>query len=128
MAKRLRHSNRVSDCAADETGAVTVLAATLIAALTSMVVGGFWLASAVIARHRAQSAADLAALSAAARLPAGPIAACAEAEALGTAMGAGMLGCSIEDLDVTVTIAVSAGLRFPGAARASARAGPVTAG
>ena len=105
-----------------------MLAAILIAALTSTVVGGFWLASAVIARHRAQSAADLAALSAAARLPAGPIAACAEAETLGTAMGAGMRGCSIEDLDVTVTIAVSTGLRFPGAAQASARAGPVTPG
>lgn len=128
MAKRSPHSNRVSDCAADETGAATVLAAMLIAALTSMVVGGFWLASAVIARHRAQTAADLAALSAAARLPAGPIAACAEADALGTAMGAGVLGCAIEDLDVTVTIAVSAGLRFLGEAQASARAGPVTPG
>ena len=105
-----------------------MLAAILIAALTSTVVGGFWLASAVIARHRAQSAADLAALSAAARLPAGPVAACVEADALGTAMGAAVLGCVIEDLDVTVTIAVSTGVRFLGVAQASARSGPVTPG
>ena len=44
----------------------------MMAILLAITVGGVYIGSAVIARHRAQAAADLAALAAAARLPAGP--------------------------------------------------------
>ncbi len=81
-------------------------------------VGGFYLGSAVIARHRAQAAADLAALAAAARLTEGVEAACGQATAIAHEMRVGLADCAIDGLDVVVTI-------HAGPARAAARAGPV---
>lgn len=124
MVRRWRPSSPGSDRAADETGAATVLAAFCIAALIVIVVAGMWLASAVIARHRAQSAADLAALVAAARVPAGEGVACGQADALARAMGATMRQCTLNRLDVIVVVTVAAGGRMGGQAWASARAGP----
>lgn len=126
MAKPLPHSSRVSDCARGDTGAATVLAAILIAALTTIVLAGIWLASAVIARHRAQAAADLAALVAAAQVPAGDLQACGRASALANAMGAGLRQCVLTRLDVTVVVSVAVGGRLGREATASARAGPMT--
>ena len=82
--------------------------------------------SAVIARHRAQAAADLASLSAAGNLAAGPAAACASAAALTAAMSATVASCTVEDLDVVVTVEVPVTLGRWGVhvARAGARAGP----
>jgi secretion/DNA translocation related TadE-like protein len=77
----------------------------------------------MVARHRAQSAADLGALAAATRLPAGAAAACAQADAVALAMRTDPAGCLVDDLDVVVTIELRVG-RW-GAARAAARAGPV---
>jgi secretion/DNA translocation related TadE-like protein len=74
--------------------------------------------------HRAQAAADLAALAGAARMPAGARMACMQSEAVTRAMRAGPAGCEVDDLDVVITVEVSvAGGRW-GAARAAARAGP----
>ncbi|NBP84013.1 MAG: hypothetical protein EBU54_01885 [Mycobacteriaceae bacterium] len=56
----------------DDTGSATVLAAILITALLSMTAGALMLGAAVVARHRAQAAADLAALAGAGRLPGTP--------------------------------------------------------
>jgi secretion/DNA translocation related TadE-like protein len=82
------------------------------------------LGAAVVARHRAQAAADLAALAAAARVPAGAETACVQANAVARAMRAAATGCVVDDLDVVITIEVSvAGGRW-GTARAAARAGP----
>jgi secretion/DNA translocation related TadE-like protein len=87
----------------------------------AMVVG-----SAVIARHRAQSAADLAALAAAGRLAEGQSAACGWAVSVADQMNARVTACAVEALDVTVTVDVDAALgRWGlGTARAAARAGP----
>lgn len=125
MSSGVRPSPR-SSRVSDDTGAATVLAAVLIAVLTTIVVAGIWLASAVIARHRAQAAADLAALVGAARMPAGEARACSEAEALARLMGAAMRQCAVSRLDVTVVVSVAAGGPMGTEATASARAGPTT--
>ncbi len=75
-------------------------------------------ASAVVARHRAQAAADLGALAGAARAAQGEAAACARAAELVRANRARLVGCRLDGLDLVVTAEV-------GPARASARAGPV---
>ena len=122
--KPSRLSNRVSE----DTGAATVLAAVLIAALTTIAVAGIWLAAVVIARHRAQAAADLAAVAAAARLPTGSAAACSQAEEVAGVMGSEMQSCTVSGLDVVVVTAVRADRYGRWRASASARAGPVTPG
>ena len=65
-----------------ERGSATVIAAAMVAVLLSVTGGSAYLGSAVVARHRAQAAADLAALAAAAGLAAGPETACVHAEAV----------------------------------------------
>jgi secretion/DNA translocation related TadE-like protein len=87
---------------------------------------GAYLGSVVVARHRAQAAADLAALAAAARLPSGAAAACARATAVAREMRVDQVECGIEDLDVVVTVRVA--VAFAVSARAAARAGPVGTG
>ncbi len=77
-------------------------------------------ASAVVARHRAQAAADLGALAGAARAAQGEAVACARAAELVRANRARLVGCRLDGLDLVVTAAV-------GPARATARAGPVRA-
>ena len=89
----------------------------MMAVLLAFTIGGCYLASAVIARHRAQAAADLAALAAAARLPVGADVACGQASAIADAMRVGVADCVVDGLDVVVTTTV-------GPARAAARAGP----
>jgi secretion/DNA translocation related TadE-like protein len=102
----------------------------MMAVLLTLTVGGVYVGSAVVARHRAQAAADLAALSAAAHLADGGEAACVHATSLARAMRTTVTGCVVDDLDVIVTVDVSVALgRFGvGPARATARAGPVEAG
>jgi secretion/DNA translocation related TadE-like protein len=86
--------------------------------------GGAYLGAAVVARHRAQAAADLAALAAAARVAAGPETACTQANAVARAMRVSTTGCAVDDLDVVVTIEVGLAVGRWGRARAAARAGP----
>lgn len=107
---------------------MTVLAAFLIAAILTVAAVGVVGAAFVVARHRAQSAADLAALAAATRVPAGAGAACLQARAVVTAMRATLRDCAIDGLDVTVTVAIGTGLNLGGDARAVARAGPTDRG
>lgn len=90
----------------------------MMAVLLAFTVGGFHLGSAVVARHRAQAAADLAALAAAARLAEGVEVACGQASVVTHAMNVVVADCSVDNLDVVVTIQA-------GKARAAARAGPV---
>ena len=78
----------------------------------------------MVARHRAQAAADLAALAAAARLAAGPETACAQANAVAREMRVRTTSCAVDDLDVVVTIEVRLAVGGWGKARAAARAGP----
>jgi secretion/DNA translocation related TadE-like protein len=101
-----------------------VVAAAMVVALLSITSGGVYLGAAVVARHRAQAAADLAALAGAARLAAGPEAACAQATAVARTMRVNTTGCAVDDLDVVVTIQVGLAIRGWGSAQAVARAGP----
>ena len=86
---------------------------------------GAYLGSVVVARHRAQAAADLAALAAAARLPLGTQAACARATAVARRMRVDDARCEVDDLDVVVTVRVVA---YAAVASAAARAGPADTG
>jgi secretion/DNA translocation related TadE-like protein len=101
----------------------------MMALLMSIVLGLMVFGMAVVARHRAQAAADLAALAAAGRLASGGAVACAAASALAGAMRSTMTTCRVEELDVLVGVEVRVGLgRWGvGSARAQARAGPADA-
>ncbi|WP_067976544.1 Rv3654c family TadE-like protein [Mycolicibacter icosiumassiliensis] len=101
-------------------------AAAMVAALLSVTGGGLVLGAAVIARHRAQAVADLAALAGAGRVPAGPASACAYVTMLGSRMHAGEISCTVDELDVVITVAMPVSGWRLGPARATARAGPVS--
>jgi secretion/DNA translocation related TadE-like protein len=101
-----------------------VLAAAMVAVLLCIAGGGAYVGSAVVARHRAQAAADLAALAAAGRLPSGSTAACAQAAVVAREMRVDDAECAVHGLDVVVSVEVA--VAFAGAARATARAGPAS--
>ena len=98
----------------------------MIAALVVITAGGAALGAAVIARHRAQAAADLAALAGAVYLPGGARSACAQVSVLARSMGTTAVACTVDGLDVVVTVEASSawGHTRMGPARAVARAGP----
>ena len=98
----------------------------MVAVLLCVTGAGAYLGSVVVASHRAQAAADLAALAAAARLPSGAVTACARATAVAREMRVDDAECGVDGLDVVVTVQVA--VAFAGAARAAARAGPVDTG
>jgi secretion/DNA translocation related TadE-like protein len=102
----------------------------MMAVLLAITIGGVYVGSAVIARHRAQAAADLAAVAAAVYLDDGTRAACSRASALALTMNAAVTRCEVQDLDVLVSVETRVPLgRFAvGPARATARAGPADAG
>ena len=102
---------------ADE-GVATVWTALAVAALVAVAVPGYWLGAAVIARHRAEAAADLAALAAASHASDGPARACARAREVADHMSVALLSCRWQRLDALVEVRASAG------AAAHARAGP----
>lgn len=103
---------------------MTVLAAFMVAALIAAATGAIMIGAAVVVRHRAQAAADLAALAAAGRLPSGADEACRQARLVAITAGAAVTACAVDRLDVVVSCTV----RLPGwpggRARAEARAGP----
>jgi secretion/DNA translocation related TadE-like protein len=99
-----------------------VVAAAMVAVLLCVTAAGAYLGSVVVARHRAQAAADLAALAAAARLPSGVGAACARGTTVAREMRVDDAQCRVEDLDVVITVEVA--VAFAGTARAASRAGP----
>lgn len=101
-----------------------MLAAAMVGVLLSVTGGCVYLGSAVVARHRAQAAADLAALAAAAGLAAGAETACTQARSVASEMRVVAVDCAVRDLDVVVAVEVRlAGGRW-GSAHAAARAGP----
>lgn len=114
---------------------VLVLALVLVCGFLATAVTG--LATAVLARHRAQAAADLGALAGADVLlaraggdvllaRAGGAAACTRAAQVARANGAGLRGCLVRGLDVLVATSVrpAGPVGRLGSARARARAGP----
>jgi secretion/DNA translocation related TadE-like protein len=81
-----------------------------------------------VARHRAQSAADLSALAAARLAFADPTRGCAEASSLAVGNGAKVTRCSIDGdgiADIRVAMRFSLPVTGEGTVMADARAGPV---
>ncbi|MBT2402215.1 MULTISPECIES: Rv3654c family TadE-like protein [unclassified Streptomyces] len=102
-------------------GSATVWAA-LVATVLGAVFGGvLLLGQAVVARHRAAAAADLAALAAAATWAHGPEAACATALRVARAQGATLTACTLQGEVSTVTARAPTGPFTP---TITARAGP----
>ncbi|WP_238421705.1 Rv3654c family TadE-like protein [Gordonia sp. 'Campus'] len=114
---------------ADESGNATILGAFGIAALAAVLVLVIYVGGAVLARHRAQSAADLAALAAAIEHAGGGADPCRNARDLAGMQRppAELVGCRIDGEDVVVTVRIPVDLGGFGirAATAQARAGPV---
>lgn len=108
-------------------GTVWLLAVGLV--LWAAALAGVALGAAQVARHTAQSAADLGALAGAARAIDGPAAACARAAEIVAANGAQMRDCRLAGLDLLVVAeAAPAPVQWTGrVATATARAGPLRA-
>ncbi|GAA1482568.1 hypothetical protein GCM10009624_30080 [Gordonia sinesedis] len=115
--------------ASDENGYATLAGAGAIAAIAAVIVLVIYLGAAVVARHRAQSAADLTALAAAIDHVAGEADPCAAARALAAQQTPAVRvdGCEVRAEDIVVRIRVDVDLGPLGArsAFAAARAGPV---
>ncbi|MGW5719649.1 Rv3654c family TadE-like protein [Amycolatopsis sp. NPDC003865] len=108
-----------------DSGVATIWTAMAIAALTGVAALGCWLATAVIARHRAETAADLGALAAASHAVEGPAQACERARWVADRMGVTLVSCRWQRLDAFVEVKAR-GLAFGGlpGPSARARAGP----
>ncbi|MFI5715158.1 Rv3654c family TadE-like protein [Nocardia sp. NPDC051750] len=110
-----------------EKGSASVAACLALAALLALTVLVLQLGGVVVARHRAQAAADLAALAAAGELRNGARAGCAAADFLGRRMEVGVARCEVAGWDVVIEVEekVPVGPFGMRSIRAIARAGPV---
>lgn len=104
-----------------------MLVAVCVAALVVITGVAVQLAAVLLARHRAEVAADLAALAGAAVVLAGSDTACGAATVTATANGSELVSCEQDSLDlrVQVRVRVRAG-PLVGSAAGRARAGPVS--
>ncbi|MFW0793631.1 Rv3654c family TadE-like protein [Gordonia sp. CPCC 205515] len=113
----------------DDRGFATIVGAFAIAAVVAATIAVGYFGAAVVARHRAQSAADLAALAAAQDHVRGEPNPCATAQQIVTEQrtGAQLVRCAPDGADVVVRTAVPVPLGPFGLRRAeaSARAGPI---
>jgi secretion/DNA translocation related TadE-like protein len=110
-----------------ERGSATVWVLALAGVLAVVGAAAVLVAAAVTARHRAGSAADLAALGAAGRAVTGDPDACAVAADLARANGARLATCTVEEggvVAVTVVVRVRLGPLGLHDATGRARAGP----
>ncbi|MEV0130450.1 Rv3654c family TadE-like protein [Dactylosporangium sp. NPDC050688] len=106
-------------------GSISLLMVVIGFVFVGALVVGIGLSGARVARHRAQNAADAGALAGAVWSVDGPAEACAVAGRLVTANGARLVSCSVDGLEVRVTVEVRLSDAVP-AGRASARAGVVS--
>ena len=114
----------------DDRGVATAWAAGVIAVLVSMAVFALHLGAAMVARHQAESAADLAALAGATEVIEGEQYACAQASRVTDRMRVQLASCQLHGLDVLVDVTArpSGWLGGLGAATGRARAGPAAPG
>jgi secretion/DNA translocation related TadE-like protein len=107
-------------------GYATVWAVGGITVIMALVVFAVQLGTAIATRHRAEAAADLAALAAAQHAVRGQQVACARAGQIATAMGGVLAECGLLGWEALVTVRVAAPftLLTAGEAAGSARAGP----
>ncbi|MFF0818479.1 Rv3654c family TadE-like protein [Rhodococcus sp. NPDC003318] len=109
----------------DERGSASVLACFAVLALIALALTVCHLGAAVVARHRAQAAADLGALAAASMATHGLDRACVTARDVTARMGAAVVQCRLEGWDVVLTVTVPVPVAIVAdSASASARAGP----
>ncbi|MDN5934535.1 MAG: flp pilus-assembly TadE/G-like family protein, partial [Pseudonocardia sp.] len=113
-----------------DAGFATVWAAGAVAVLMGLLLIGIELGAAVAARHRAEAAADLAALAAAGHAVHGAAAACARAAGIAEQMDARIRTCRLDGWEALVEVEAALRLAMlgPTAATGRARAGPVPAG
>ncbi|MEV6324350.1 Rv3654c family TadE-like protein [Nocardia sp. NPDC051787] len=118
---------RFAEAVHGENGVGTVFAGSALVALLGATLLIAHVGAVVVARHRAQAAADMAALAAASALVQGVDPACAEADEVARRMGTRIRICAAAEWDVTVTVEtnVPIGLYGDRSVRAIARAGPV---
>lgn len=117
--------SRRTDCGQRGSASLWLLTVGLVLVLVGS--AGAFVAAAHLARHRAGTAADLAALAGAARIFDGPEAACARATELTMLNHGRLVRCVTEGLEIQVTVEVPV-VGPPGTGRvatAHARAGPV---
>lgn len=110
-----------------ERGSATVWVVALAGLLAALGTAGVLVGAAVAGRHRATSAADLAALAAAVRAVVGDPAACSVATGIAAANGAELEACATLAggvVDVRVQVPVRLGPFGTAHAHARARAGP----
>lgn len=111
-----------------DAGVATVYACLGIVVLLIVTGLGLHLGAATLARQRAETGADLAALAGAAKVLQGPDIACAAVVRVGVVNQVEVQSCSVIGTDVLVVVSARAGsLPFAGSATGRARAGPVTA-
>jgi secretion/DNA translocation related TadE-like protein len=111
----------------DDEGLASILGAFVVAAIVVVTALVLYTGGAVAARHRAQSAADFAALAGASALDSGNVAGCDAAREMAAANGAELDDCRVEDWDLQVHVHVRTALSRFGVrdAVAVSRAGPV---
>lgn len=117
---------RPAGAPAGDRGSATVLACVGVLVLLVVTAVAVHVGAAVLARQRAETAADLAALAGAAQVLRGAETACAAAAVVASANQAELTGCRTDGLDLLVEVTVDAGGPLGGAAAGRARAGPVT--
>lgn len=111
----------------DDGGFATVWTAGAMTAILVVVTAMMWLGAAIVTRHRAAAAADLAALAAAGRASEGVHGACRTATTVTERMQAELSSCELKGADALVEVTVDPGGALAQFARstAHARAGPV---
>jgi len=128
MTRGWRHSTAVwrASPVTRESGSGTVLVLTVIALLLAVLGAALALGQTLVARHRAASAADLAALAAADRALEGSVAACDAASAVASAHEAQLIGCRLDGdiVEIVAAVALPTALTRFGPVTAQARAGP----
>lgn len=110
-----------------ERGSATVWVVALAGLLAALGTAGVLVGAAVVARHRATAAADLAALAGAARAVVADPAACSVATRIAAVNGAELEECAVGPdavVDVRVRVPVRLGPLGTSHAHARARAGP----
>ncbi|HET9255042.1 MAG TPA: Rv3654c family TadE-like protein, partial [Pseudonocardiaceae bacterium] len=107
-------------------GVATLWAAGAIAVLVSMAIFGLHLGQALITRHHAEAAADLAALAGAAQALPGEQYACSQARRVTDRMRVQLVSCHLRDWDVLIDVSARppGWLGTLGSVTAQARAGP----
>ena len=119
---------RLAGGARTDDGVATVLACVCAMALIALTGLAAQFGAALLARHRAEIAADLGALAGAATVVDEQPSACRRAAEVVAANGGAVAACSVEGADVLVTVTVVVHLGpMAGTATGRARAGPVDA-